>query len=335
MSHYITKRIFLLFITLLGLLTIVFFISRVAPSDPARLAAGPDANEEMVKVIERKFGLDKPQHIQYFNYLKGVFRGDFGQSIRTRHKVSKDLARFFPATLELVLFSLTYSIILGVLLGVLSAIYQNSWIDHFSRLFSISGLGLPQFWLALMLQLLIASNLNALPLGGRIDMFIAQPKPITHFYLIDSLITGNWLAFRSSFLHIILPSLALSFPALATIIRISRADMLDVMGEDYITTARSKGLAEKIVIWKHGVKNALISTVTMVGLRFGWTLGGTVLVETVFDWPGIGLYAVKSATFSDFEPIVGVTVLIGLCFTVANLIVDLLYGFLDPRISYD
>lgn len=334
MGYYILKRLILLVVTLFGLFTVVFFISHVVPADPARLAAGPFATEEMVKHLEEQFGLDKPLITQYINYLRGLLHGDLGTSIRTRRPVLEDLARFFPATLELVLFSLIFAIIVGILLGVLSAVYQNSWIDHLSRLLSISGLGLPQFWLALMLQLLIASELNLLPIGGRIDMIIGSPKPITHFYLLDSLLTGNWAAFKSSFLHILLPALSLSFPALASIIRINRADVLDTLSEEFVTTARAKGLPENRVIWKHVLKNALISTVTMIGLRFGWTLGGTVLVETVFDWPGIGLYGVTSAIFSDFEPIIGVTLLIGVCFALANLVVDLAYGFLDPRISY-
>ena len=335
MGYYILKRFILLIITLFGLFTVVFFVSHVVPADPARLAAGPFATEEMVQHLEEQFGLDKPLITQYLGYLKGLLQGNLGTSIRTRHPVLEDLARFFPATLELVLFSLSFAIIVGILLGVLSAVYQDTWIDHLSRLISISGLGLPQFWLALMLQLLIASELNLLPIGGRIDMIIGSPKPITHFYLLDSLLTGNWAAFKSSFLHILLPALSLSFPALASIIRINRADVLDTLSEEFVTTARAKGLAENRVIWKHVLKNALISTVTMIGLRFGWTLGGTFLVETVFDWPGIGLYGVTSAIFSDFEPIIGVTLLIGVCFALANLVVDLAYGFLDPRISYE
>ena len=335
MGHYILKRLVLLLVTIWGLGTFTFFISHIVPADPARLAAGPFATEEMVQHLRVKFGLDKPLAIQYIDYFKGLLHGDLGVSIRTRRPVLADLARFFPATLELVLVSLGFAIVAGIFLGVLSAVHQDTWVDHLSRLVSISGLGLPQFWLALMLQLLFASELNLLPIGGRIGMFVSPPRTITHFYLLDSLFTGDWGAFVSSFLHIILPALSLSFPALASIIRINRADVLDTLREDFVTTARAKGLSETKVIGKHVLKNALISTVTMIGLRFGWTLGGTVLVETVFDWPGIGLYGVQSAIYSDFEPIMGVTLLIGVCFALANLLVDLIYGFLDPRISYE
>jgi len=335
MLHYLAKRVFLLIFTLLGLSVVIFVVSHIAPGDPARLAAGPFATAEMVEHLKEELGLDKPLPQQYGIFLTQLLKGDLGRSIRTRRPVREDLARFFPATLELVLVSLSFAVLAGILLGVLSAVHQNRWIDHASRLISISGLGLPAFWLALMLQLLFVLKLDLLPGGGRIDMIVHAPTSITRLFLIDSLLTGNWVAFRSALQHIILPALSLSFPALASIIRISRADVLDTLRQDFVTTARAKGLVEKLVIWKHVLKNSLISTVTMTGLRFGWMLGGTILVETVFDWPGVGLYAVTSATHSDFQPIMGAALLIGLSFAIANLIVDLSYSVLDPRIGYE
>ena len=335
MLHYLAKRLFLLIFTLLGLSVVIFVVSHIAPGDPARLAAGPFATAEMVEHLKEELGLDKSLPEQYGIFLTQLLKGDLGRSIRTRRPVREDLARFFPATLELVLVSLSFAVLTGILLGVLSAVHQNRWIDHLSRLVSISGLGLPAFWLALMLQLLFVLQLDLLPGGGRIGMIVPKPTSITRLFLIDSLLTGNWVAFRSALRHIILPALSLSFPALASIIRISRADVLDTLRQDFVTTARAKGLVEKLVIWKHVLKNSLISTVTMIGLRFGWMLGGTILVETVFDWPGVGLYAVTSATHSDFQPIMGAALLIGLSFAIANLIVDLSYSFLDPRIGYE
>jgi len=335
MLHYLAKRLFLLIFTLLGLSVVIFVVSHIAPGDPARLAAGPFATAEMVEHLKEELGLDKPLLEQYGIFLAHLLKGDLGQSIRTRRSVREDLARFFPATLELVLVSLSFAVLTGILLGVLSAVHQNRWIDHLSRLVSISGLGLPAFWLALMLQLLFVLELDLLPGGGRIGMIVPKPTSITRLFLIDSLLTGNWVAFKSALRHIILPALSLSFPALASIIRISRADVLDTLRQDFVTTARAKGLVEKLVIWKHVLKNSLISTVTMIGLRFGWMLGGTILVETVFDWPGVGLYAVTSATHSDFQPIMGAALLIGLSFAIANLIVDLSYSILDPRIGYE
>lgn len=334
MLSYIVRRVFLLGFTLLGLSVLIFCISRVAPGDPARLAAGPQATEEMVEQMRQEFGLDKSLPLQYWAYLEGILQGDFGRSIRTRHPVSEDLRRFFPATLELVLFSLGTATLLGILLGTLSGVYHDRWLDQIVRLFSISGLGLPAFWLALMLQLLLATRLRLLPIGGRLSFGITPPLSITHLYFVDSLLTGHWTAFTNAISHLVLPALSLSFPALASIIRITRADVLEVLEKEFITTARAKGLTERIVIWHHMLRNALIPTTTMVGLRFGWMLGGTILVETVFDWPGIGLYGVQSAIYSDFAPIMGVTLLIGFCVCIANLLVDLLYGVLDPRIRY-
>ena len=318
----------------MGLSLLTFCISRVVPGDPARLAAGPQATEQMVQQLRNEFGLDKPLPVQYWNYLKGIFQGDLGRSLRTRHPVTEDLARFFPATLELVLFSLVIATTLGILMGTLSGVYHDRWLDQTARLFSISGLGLPVFWFALMLQLLFATTLRWFPLGGRLSFGIRPPVSITHLYLVDSFLTGNWRAFGNAMAHLILPALSLTFPALASIIRINRADVLDVFGKEFVTTARAKGLPELIVLWRHVLRNALIPTTTMVGLRFGWMLGGTVLVETVFDWPGIGLYTVQSALYFDFASIMGATLLIGFFICVANLLVDLLYGILDPRIRY-
>jgi peptide/nickel transport system permease protein len=276
MKRYITKRLLLIIFTLFGLITIVFLISRVAPGDPARLAAGPDATEEMVEVMQKEFGLDRPFLVQYLSYFKGLASGNLGLSIRTRHKVLDDLIRFFPATFELTIFSLLLAVVLAIPLGVLCAVYRDRFLDHAARVFSVSGMALPMFWLALMLQLFLALKFDFLPLGGRLGLLTEPPAKITHLYLVDSLLTGNWLVFKDALLHM-----------------------------------------------------------TMIGLRYGWMLGGTILVETVFDWPGIGLYAVQSAIYSDFQPIMGVTLIIGINFMVVNLIIDLTYGILDPRVRYD
>ena len=335
MKQYILRRLSLIILTLFGLLTIIFMISRVAPGDPARLAAGPDATEEMVEVLKKEFGLDKPLIVQYIDYLKGLFTGNLGRSIRTRHLVLDDLIRFFPATFELTVFSLLLAVVLGIPLGVLCAVYRDRSLDHAARVFSVSGLALPMFWLALMLQLFLALKLDFLPVGGRLGMLTEPPRAITHLYLIDSLITGNLFAFKDALRHIILPAFVLSFPALASIIRVNRAEMLEVLSRDFVVNARAHGISRFRIIGQYALKNALIPTTTMIGLRYGWMLGGTILVETVFDWPGTGLYAVQSAVYSDFQPIMGVTLLVGLNFMVANLIVDLIYGVLDPRVRYE
>jgi len=335
MRRYILKRLLSIGITLIGLSVIVFVVSRIAPGDPAKLAAGPDATEEMVQVIRKEFSLDKPLVVQYINYMKGLIRGDFGRSIRTRHQVWEDIKLFLPATFELVFVSIAFAILFGVLFGVLSAVYRDTWIDHSARFFSVTGVAVPMFWMGIMLQLLLAAKFHLLPIGGRLDTMVNPPTTITRFFLLDSLVTGNWLVFKNALSHIILPAFVLSFPALASITRINRAEMLEVLHKDFVLNEKAQGISERLIIAKYALKNALIPTLTMIGLRYGWMLGGTILVETVFDWPGIGNYAVGAAVYSDFQPVMAVTVILGLNFMVANLLVDLGYGVLDPRVRYD
>lgn len=332
MIWFITKRLLLLVLMLVGLLAITFTISHVAPGDPASLAAGPDATKEMVENIRRQYGLDKPLREQFAIYASGVLEGDFGRSVRTSRDVGADLLRYFPATFELVTFSILVACALGIPLGMLAALFHNGWVDHATRILSVSGMALPMFWLGLMLQLLIALEWGLLPLGGRLDLMTEPPSFVTGMYLIDSLLVGRWDVFGDAFAHLVLPATALCFPALASIMRVNRAEMLEALNQDYVTGARAMGISEWRIVCLYALKNALIPTLAMIGLRYGWMLGGTVLVESVFDWPGIGLYAVQSAVSSDFQPIMGVTLLIGLNFMLANLLVDILYAWIDPRL---
>jgi peptide/nickel transport system permease protein len=335
MKWYILKRLISIGITLIGLSMIVFTISRIAPGDPAKLAAGPDATEEMVQVIRKEFSLNKSLTVQYINYMRGLVRGDFGRSIRTRHQVWEDIILFLPATFELVFVSIFFAILFGILFGVLSAVCRDTWIDHSARFFSVTGVAIPMFWMGIMLQLLLAAKFHLLPIGGRLDTMVIPPIAITRFFLIDSLITGNWMVFKNALAHIFLPAFVLSFPALASITRINRAEMLEVLHKDFVLNEKAQGISNRIIIAKYALKNALIPTLTMIGLRYGWMLGGTILVETVFDWPGIGNYAVAAAVYSDFQPVMAVTIVLGLNFMLANLLVDLGYGFLDPRVRYE
>jgi peptide/nickel transport system permease protein len=334
-KRFIIKRILLMGVTLLGLTIVVFLVSRVAPGDPARLAAGPDATEEMVQVISKEFGLDQPLVVQYGKYIQGLLQGNFGRSIRTRHEVREDIKTFLPATLELVLISIALATLLGILFGVLSAVYQDTWIDHLLRFFTVTGVAVPMFWLGIMLQLLLASKIHLLPIGGRLDTILQPPEGITHLFLIDSLVSGNGRVFFNALAHILLPAVVLSFPALASITRINRAEMLEVLHRDFILNEKAQGISKRLILWKYALKNALIPTLTMIGLRYGWMLGGTIVVEMVFDWPGIGNYAVAAAVYSDFQPVMAVTVVLGLNFMIANLLVDLGYGYLDPRVRYE
>ncbi len=332
MTPYVARRLAFLGLMLCGLLCLTFAISHVVPGDPARLAAGPDANEEMVQTLRAKYGLDRPLGVQFVRYLGGVLHGDLGQSLRTRNAVLDDLARYFPNTFELVTCALLLAVVVGIPLGMLSAVYKDTWVDHAARLVAVSGVAIPAFWLGLMLQLLVALQLGLLPLGGRLGLTTAPPEPITHLLFVDAALRGRWATLWDALLHALLPVVTLCLPALASIMRVNRAEMIETLKQDYIVSARAQGFSGFRIVTRYALRNAMIPTLTMIGLRYGWMLGGTVLVETVFDWPGIGLYAVNAAVSSDFQPIMAVTLLIGLNFMLANLLVDLGYVWLDPRL---
>ncbi len=332
MWAYIARRVALTGLMLFGLVCVTFTVSNVAPSDPAALAAGPDATRDMVETIRREYGLDRPLHEQFVRYVSGVVRGDLGRSIVTTRPVVQDLARFFPATLELVLLSMTLGVALGVPLGMMSAVLKNRAPDHLARFVAVSLVALPAFWFGILLQLFFSIWLEWLPTSGRLDLATAPPPHVSGMLLLDSLIAGQGATFGQAFAHAMLPALVLSFPCLASILRVNRAEMIEVLSADYVTAARAHGVSRLRVICVHALRNAMLPTLAIIGLRWGWMLGSTVLVETVFDWPGIGLYAVSSAIAGDFKPVMGVTLLIGLNFMVVNLIVDLLYGVLDPRL---
>ena len=332
MALFVLKRALLLGLMLIGLILIMFTISHVAPGDPAAVAAGPDATREMVEVIREEYGLDEPLPVQFWIYLTNVLQGDLGRSIRTTRDVTHDLLRYFPATFELVMVAMLLAVLIGVPLGMLAAVFRDRGLDHAIRLVSVSSVALPMFWLGLLLQFFISLKLGWLPLGGQLGLLTERPPPITHLILVDALLRGQLDVFREALAHIILPAIALSAPALAAIIRVNRAEMIEVLHQDFIVTARAHGISRLRIVAVYALRNAMIPTLAMIGLRFGWMLGGTVLVEGVFDWPGIGLYAVQSAVNSDFQPVMGATLLIGFSFMLANFMIDIAYGWLDPRL---
>ena len=332
MLRFVLQRSAFMALMLVGLLAITFTISHVAPGDPARLAAGPNATEAMVETIRTEYGLDQPLPLQFARYLAGVATGDLGRSITTTRPVAQDLMRYFPATLELVTFAITFSIVFGVALGTLAAAFQNRWPDHLIRFLSTSGVALPMFWLGILLKYVFGQTLEWLPLGGRMDLLDLPPTTITGFYSIDAFLTGDFSMALGLVAYMIMPALALSFPALASIIRVNRAEMLEVLRQDYIVAARAHGVSAWRIVAIYALRNAMLPTLAMIGLRFGWMLGGTVLVESVFDWPGIGLYAVQATLNSDFQPIMGVTLLLGVSFMLINFAIDIVYGVLDPRV---
>lgn len=332
MLRFILQRSAFMAVMVVGLLAITFTISHVAPGDPARLAAGPNATEAMVQTIRAEYGLDQPLPAQFARYLTGIASGDLGRSITTTRPVAQDLMRYFPATLELVTFAITFSIVLGVAFGTLAAAFQNRWPDHLIRFLSTSGVALPMFWLGLLLKYVFGQRLEWLPLGGRMDLLDLPPTTITGFFSIDAFLTGDFAMAVGLVSYMIMPALALSFPALASIIRVNRAEMLEVLRQDYIVAARAHGVSAWRIVAIYALRNAMLPTLAMIGLRFGWMLGGTVLVESVFDWPGIGLYAVQATLNSDFQPIMGVTLVLGVSFMLINFAIDIVYGILDPRV---
>ena len=332
MLIYLGKRLALLALMLLGLASLLFVITQVAPGDPARLIAGPNATQDMVDTIRREHGLDLPLPRQYLHYLGGVLRGDLGRSMVSTKPVLQELARFFPATLELVLAAMTLGIVVGVPLGMLSAVYKDRALDHLTRIFSVSGVALPAFWFGLLLQLYFSVKLEWLPVSGRLPITTPPPEPITHLLLVDAALRGEWATFGQALQHLVLPALVLSFPCLASILRVNRAEMIEVLASDHITAARAHGIAPWRIVAVYALRNAMLPTLAIIGLRFGWMLGSTVLVETVFDWPGIGLYAVQSALYSDFQPVIGVALIVGLSFMLINVAIDLAYAWLDPRL---
>jgi peptide/nickel transport system permease protein len=331
---YVLKRFFYIIPVLIGVTLLVFIISHAIPGDPARMMAGQKASREAVENIRRSLGLDRPLPEQYARYLVGLLKGDLGKSIRNQRPVLEDLRDFFPATLELTIMSMIFCIGVGLPLGILSAIRRNHPIDHTARVFSVIGVSMPVFWLGLMLLLLFYRNLGWLPGSGRLDVGINPPAHVTGMYLIDTLVEGGGLKFANVFSHIILPAFCLSYVYLAIITRIVRSSMISAMGQEFITTARANGISEIIVILKHGLKNALIPTVTITGLSIGELLGGAILTETIFDWPGMGKYVVDSVNFLDFPAIMGFTLVVSLIYVLVNLLVDVLYAFLDPQIRY-
>lgn len=316
---------------LIGLTLLVFVISRLLPGDLVQLAAGPQATASEVESLRREFGLDQPVPVQYLHYVEGLLHGDWGRSVLTRRPVLEDLKIYLPATLELVACALAMAVGVGIPAGLLAAVYANRWPDALARVASLSGISMPRFFLGLLLQLGFAMWLDWLPLSGRFPLTEDPPPVHTGFLTIDSLLAGDLGAFRLALLALILPAFALSLSPMATIMRMMRAATLEVLQQDYVLTERALGLSPWLIVLKYVARNAVSSSLTVIGLYVGWLLGGTVLVESVFDWPGIGLYATKAIVSQDFMPLMGVTLVIGTVFVVVNLIVDLLQGVINPR----
>lgn len=332
MLLFLARRLGLMLVMLGGLVVITFVISNVAPSDPAALAAGPDATPQMIAQVRHEYGLDRPLAVQFAHYVADLAQGRLGRSVVTDHAVLADLAQYLPATLELVILAMLIAVGLGVPIGMLAAVRRDRAFDHIVRVLAVSGMALPEFWIGLLLLLVFSLWLGWLPTGGQLSISLAPPPRLTGMMLVDALIAGRLGIFADALRHAVLPAFVLSLPALAAVTRVNRAEMIEVLQSDYVTAARAHGIAPSRIVGVLALKNAMLPTLAMIGLRFGFMLGGTVLVETVFDWPGLGLYAVSSAIAGDFKPVMGATLVIGFLFMFANLLVDLAYGWLDPRV---
>ena len=327
------KRLLGLLLVVFGVSLITFTISHLIPGDPARLIAGDRASDALVAGIRHQLGLDLPLYQQYGRYVLDLVQGDLGTSIRTNRPVLEDLQAFFPATLELALVALFLAILVGVPLGVLSAVYHNRAIDQIARTLAVTGISTPAFWLGLGAIVLFYGHLGWLPGGGRLSEGLTPPSTITGFYLIDALLAGNFSLFVDALKHLILPAATLGFVTLGVISRQIRSAMLDQLGEDYIRTARAYGLSKWTVILRHALPNALIPSVTVLGLTLGDLLYGAVLTETVFAWPGMGAYVVKSIQSLDFPAVMGFAILVSFIYVLLNMAIDLLYRVLDPRLG--
>ena len=309
---------------------LTFVLTHVVPGDPARAAAGPEANAQTVEQIRIDMGLDKPLATQYLVYMAGLFHGDMGQSIATRRPVLEDIANKLPASIELALFSILIWLPLGLAVGVRCAVRAGGWLDLGNRLLSTAGVAMPVFWLALLVQLALG---KFFPIAGRMDVRLTV-ESFTGFRLIDSLVSGSGAAFVSSLAHLFLPALTLSIISIARIGRMTRSCVLEVLSQEYVRTARAKGLRERTVIFRHALRNALIPITTIVGVQIGDLIAYVFLVETVFAWPGIGRYGVNAIVNLDYPAIIGTVITTSLIYALINFTVDILYTAINPKVRY-
>lgn len=334
MLRFLIRRLIMLVFVVWGITLVTFVLARLVPTDPARLIVGPRAGPEAVAAARREYGLDRPVVEQYTNYISGLLRGNLGRSFITKRPVTQDLGEFFPATAELALTSLLVAVAFGVPLGIIAAVRRNSAADYAGRTVAAIGLSLPPFWVGLLLQLVFYSGLTLLPVGDRLAQDTRPPPQLTGLYTIDSLLSGNMATFGEALRHLLLPAAVLSFSSTAVFLRLTRTTLLEVLGQDYVRTAWAKGLQERIVVLRHAIRNALLPVLTVGGLQIGLLLSGTLLVESIFSWPGIGRYSAQAITGADYNAIMGVTIVIAVIYLLVNTLVDLLYAWLDPRVHY-
>lgn len=330
--YFFIRRLLYSILVLIGLSILIFIIARILPGNPARLALGPFASQEMVDKLRHTMGMDQPLHLQYVAFVKGIFRGDLGLSFQTRRSVSLDIAHYLPATIELVVMAIFWVLVIGVPFGVLAGRYKDSWLDNISRVVAFVGVAVPPFVVGLIGQLIFSYGLGVLPTTGRLSLLTPMPPARSGLLILDSLIAGNFSAFGDALIHILLPSLAIAMTGIGQITRLTRGSVSDVLGKDYIEAARAFGIPNRYVTFKYMLKPSFIPPLTIIGLTFASELGNAFLVEQVFSWPGMAKYGIQAILRKDFNAIMGVILIIGLAFVVVNFIVDVLAGYVDPRI---
>jgi peptide/nickel transport system permease protein len=331
---YIGRRFAQAVLVLLLVSIATFSLVQAVPGDPIETVLGERAasNPEIRAAAERHYGFDKPVHLQYLYFMRNLFRGDLGESITTRRPVMDDLRQFIPGTIELAMAAMLFAVVVGIPLGIIGAIYQDRWPDHLARFIALIGTSVPVFWLGLLMLYVFFYRLRWLPGPGRLDTGMSAPDRITGFITIDAALRGEPEVFLSSLEHLLLPAIVLGSFALGILARMLRSSLLAALGDDYVRTARAKGVSERNVVAGHAIRNALIPTVTVLGLTFASLLAGAVLTETIFSWPGIGRYGVLAALKLDYPALLGVTLFVASAYVLVNFIVDVIYGLLDPRI---
>jgi peptide/nickel transport system permease protein len=333
-GRYLLRRLLITIPLLLGITLVSFLIANAVPADPVTASLPSNAlnNEELVQAFREKWGLDEPLYVQYLTYLGNLVQGDMGTSIKTSRPVIDDIRQFLPATIELSTYALIIGISIGISFGVLSAVYRDTILDYLLRAFALIGVSFPVFLLALAGLAIFYAEWGWVAGPGRLGFRSADPPNVTGWFTIDALLNGDIATFREAFSHIILPAIVLGSFISGTIARVTRSAMLEALGEDFIRTARAKGLSNPVVVLRHGLANALIPVVTIIGLSYGNLLSGAVLTESIFAWPGLGRYMFRASTSQDFPAIMGVSLLIGVIYIIVNFVVDMMYFFIDPRI---
>lgn len=332
---YLSERLLQALPVLWGLSVLIFVLTRVVPGDPVKLALGPTATEEEVSALRDELGFDEPLHVQYVDWIQGFLTGDWGRSLRTGNNVYQDVASQLPATVELVTYAMLLSILVAVPFGLIAGSNQNKWQDHLSRFVALFGVSMPRWWIAIILQFLFFVIWSLFPLRGRLSAGLQPPPMVTGLYTVDAVLAGQWRTFVDAAWHLALPVFAQATGTVAQSMRLIRSDVIEQQSKDYITAARIYGLPERLVKFKYVFKNSFTAALTVFGLQFGYLIGNAFLVELVFAWPGMARYGVNAILAKDINAVVAVVMVVGVFFVFANLLVDLLYGYLDPRVRLE